>query len=339
MRLPKTPRCLIATAKFYPHSYKRIGGVVKMHYKATIASTVSILLFLTSCSQFRKTAPTMGGEPPLTGGEGIALVNELQGAFEKVPDVDPKLCQYTIPQHQEMQSEPYARYLHEGKKQNQFVCIRYKTPTSVSQVIDHMEAGFDLSDLYCDTFFRRIAAHSNQRRFARGLVNDAGAAISAVLGLAKVTSPVVGGVGAGFGLADSSFRNYDDSFLVSPDLSTLQTRVYTEQDKFRAAAMARKDIKRFSTANSVILRYANFCSFTGMRGLINRSLNTSSEDPVETLKRFAGYASAYIKAARAVREAAAGNSEDLLSNGEPTQPNYYDQSAYATVTDPIPAVR
>ncbi len=285
-----------------------------MQYKFATLLSVALVTSLASCGQFRKSTPTMGGEAPLTGGEGIALINELQGAFKKVPDSDPNLCKYTIPQRYEMQSEPYSRYIRGGDPQVHFVCIEYKNPASDAEIFKHMEAGFGLSDLYCDIFFRRIAAHSSQRKFARGLVNDAGAAVSAILGLAKVTSPVVGGVGAGFGLADSSFRNYDDSFLVSPDLSTLQTRVYTEQDKFRTSSMSRKDIKHYSTANSIILRYANFCSYTGMRGLINKSLNTASEDPMETLKRFAGYASAYIKASRAVRDAAVGNSTDPVNN-------------------------
>jgi hypothetical protein len=285
-----------------------------MQHKSVLMVSIAIVVSLASCSQFRRTAPTMGGEAPLTGGEGIALVNELQNAFTKVPSVDPNLCEYTVPQHQGIQSEPYRRYLKKGAKQNQFVCIQYRKPTNDAEVMAHMDAGFDLTDLYCDTFFRRISEHSNQRRFARGLVNDVGAAVTAVLGLTKVTSPIVGGVGAGFGLADSSFRNYDDSFLVSADLATLQTRVYTEQDTFREKAMARKDIKRFSHANSIILRYANFCSYTGMRGLINKSLNNSSEDFATSAARFAAIAIAAMKAATAVRDAGLDNTTDPAGN-------------------------
>lgn len=295
-----------------------------------VLPVLAMALMLSGCDQFRKHPPTMGADPPLSGGEGIALVNELQSAFEVVTIVpassgtdaagnnvqrsDPQLCDYTRPQHQESQSRSYAKYGDDGGRRPQhFKCIRYKSATA-AQARSHMEAGFALTDLYCDIYFRRISEHSNQRRFGRGLVNDVGAAITAVLGLAKASSPVVGGIGAGFGLADSSFRNYEDAFLVSADLSTLQTKVYSEQDKFREAAAKRTDVKSYAQANSLILRYANYCSYVGMRGLINASLAETTEDLPTAMERMTGYITGAIKAAKDIRAAGLPNTGDETSN-------------------------
>ncbi len=281
--------------------------------RSIVPSAVAIVFILSSCSQLRKKPPTMGADAPLTGGEGIALVNELQDAFIVSTSNSSQICEYTLPQHQEAQTRPYEKYVKEGHPPKQFKCIRYKAAT-VAQAQAHMETGFALTDLYCDIYFRRISEHSNQRRFARGVVNDVGAAITAVLGLTKVISPVVGGVGAGFGLVDSSFRNYDDAFLVSADLPLLQAKVYSEQAKFRELAEKRTDIKRYSQANSMILRYANFCSYTGMRGLINSSLSQTTEDPPSAMDRMTQYITTAIKSAKQISDAQNGDTADGIDN-------------------------
>lgn len=262
----------------------------------------------TSCGQYRNHPPTMGADPPLTGAEGIALANQLQSAFEIIPfetgageESRPSLCTYTLPQHQESESLSYRRYANKGVPK-QFICIRYKAHATQDDIRDHIEAGFALTDLYCDIYFRRISQHSNQRRFARGVVNDVGAAITAVLGLAKVASPVTGGFGAGVGLIDSSFRNYDDAFLVAADLSTLQSKVFSEQEQFKTLIEKRTDVTRYTQANSIILRYANYCSYTGMRGLINSSLAETTGGPT-AIERMTGYITSAIAAAKTIRAA------------------------------------
>lgn len=238
-----------------------------------------LMISLPSCSIYHNRPPTMGADPPLTGGEGIALINELQSAFVVVhtPNVAGSWsgCEDTMPSHQEFESAPYHRHVKsEGPKP--FQCVIYKPNPSPIEVQNHLEAGLALTDLYCDIYFRRISQHSSERRFSRGLVNDVGAAVTAILGLSKVSSPLTGGIGAGFGLADSSFRNYDDAFLISADISTLQSKVYVEQQKFRSTMKSKSPMTRYGQANSAILQYANFCSYTGMRGIINASLSQTT---------------------------------------------------------------
>ncbi len=142
----------------------------------------------------------------------------------------------------------------------------------------YLDAGFALSDYYCDLFFRDADESQRRRRFGRAFTNDAGTAISTILGLANAGQNVVTGVAAGFGFGDNLWRNYDDAFVVAPDLSNVQALVSAAQDNFRGKTLGKDakgvDIelpKTYGKAQSVIMRYANLCSTLGMRALLSQS--------------------------------------------------------------------
>jgi len=137
----------------------------------------------------------------------------------------------------------------------------------------YLGAGFALSDIYCAGFFTKTDEAYRRRRFGRTLTNDVGTAMTTVLGLAKAGEGIVTGVAAAVGLADSAWRNYDDSFVVSPDLSNVQSLVFAAQDNFRARTLAPRAAlpADYGTAQSVILRYSNLCSFLGMKALLDQS--------------------------------------------------------------------
>lgn len=137
----------------------------------------------------------------------------------------------------------------------------------------YLGAGFALSDIYCSRYFVKTDESYRRRRFGRTVTNDVGTAMATILGLAKAGTNVVTGVAAAVGLADSSWRNYDDSFLISPDLSNVQGLVFAAQDNFRARTLSNDETlpSDYGTAQSVILRYANLCSYLGMKSLLDRA--------------------------------------------------------------------
>lgn len=150
----------------------------------------------------------------------------------------------------------------------------------------YLGAGFALSDVYCTRFFVKTDEAYRRRRFGRTLTNDVGTVMTTVLGLANAGEKVVTGLAGAVGFADSAWRNYDDSFVVSPDLSNIQSLVFAAQDNFRARSLAKEAVlpADYGTAQSIILRYANICSFLGMKGLLDQSaakqkndLNTDTE--------------------------------------------------------------
>lgn len=194
-------------------------------------------------------------------------------------DVLRELCDLLVPSYQEGSSKQLSRY-GKGKGPYDKECYVYKEPAD-GEPSSYLHSGMALTDYYCDIFFDRIAQRSAKRQFARGSVNDVGTAVSAVLGLASAGSAVTGGIGAGFGLIDSGIQNYDQAFLVDADLPALQKLVRSEQDRIRNAIFDGDktngtEPKTFQQAAIQIMRYANTCSFTGMRGLLTQTMIESA---------------------------------------------------------------
>jgi hypothetical protein len=142
-----------------------------------------------------------------------------------------------------------------------------------------IDAGTTLSDLYCDRFFRAVNQASRKRQFARGATNDAGGAIAAVLGLVKAGSGITGGTAAGFSFLDSTFRNYDESFLVDANIAKMRRLVLAAQDDMKLEMDTNKPSNVFRAETSII-RYSSLCSFLGMQELLDSSI----EDKIEKIE-------------------------------------------------------
>ncbi|HZG09476.1 MAG TPA: hypothetical protein VEZ70_10910 [Allosphingosinicella sp.] len=150
-----------------------------------------------------------------------------------------------------------------------------------SEMREYLSAGFALSDIYCDIFFRDADESQRRRKYGRGATNDVGTAITAVLGLANAGQSLVTGVATSFGLADNLWRNYDEAFVVGPSLANVRSLVLAAQDNFREVTLGARATNPltndYGTAQSVILRYANLCSTLGMQDLLNRSADRQRE--------------------------------------------------------------
>lgn len=188
-----------------------------------------------------------------------------------------ELCRTLLPSYQESGSKQLRKYK-DGSSPYDKACYVYKDVEADGKgPINYLNSGMALTDYYCDIFFDRISERTAKRQFSRGTVNDVGAAVSAVLGLASAGSGVTGGIGAGFGLLDSGIQNYDQAFVVDADLPALQKLVRAEQEKLRSNTFDDDKEngttpKSYQEAAIQIMRYANTCSFTGMRGLLTQSM-------------------------------------------------------------------
>lgn len=146
-----------------------------------------------------------------------------------------------------------------------------RSDVQVAEMAPYLTSGFALTDYYCEQFFLDADESQRRRRFGRALTNDVGTAVSTVLGLANAGQNVVTGAAASFGLGDNLWRNYDDAFVVAPDLSNVKVLVYAAQDNFRQKTFSEALPKEFGTAQTVILRYAHLCSTLGMRSLLSQA--------------------------------------------------------------------
>ena len=257
------------------------------------------LISLAGCNQIQGLRTSISALPPEVGGdvEERALQSALSAAYTK--------CETDAKSPAEGNSDrATSKISPAGGEKKRRVCVQYKEnigklrvgdslfydndgrlavrdekdKTSLPDSREHVEkiiafanAGMTLSDLYCDRFFREANLSSRKRRFTRGLSNDVGGAIATAMGLAKVASGIVGGVAGGFAFADSSFRNYDESFMVDADLSKMRRLVLSAQDNMKLEIRKAPPEAIFG-AESKIIRYAGLCSFLGMKDLLNESV-------------------------------------------------------------------
>lgn len=263
-----------------------------------IVFTISMLA-LAGCNQIQGLRTNISAFPPEVGDnvEELALQSALRAAYEdceQVARLSPGIEGQVTPK------KPVI-FAIDGKEKSR--CVRYDVEVSgvragdkifytngistpsvetestipknkhdgMERIIGFTNAGMTLSDLYCDRFFREANLSSRKRRFTRGLSNDVGGAIATALGLARVASGVVGGVAGGFAFADSSLRNYDESFMVDADLSKMRRLVLSAQDNMKLG-IQKNPPETIYGAESKVIRYAGLCSFLGMKDLLNESV-------------------------------------------------------------------
>jgi hypothetical protein len=142
------------------------------------------------------------------------------------------------------------------------------TPNA-ADIATYLNAGYTLTDIYCDRFFRAASESRQRRAYSRTLFNDVGAAMSAALGLSGASPDVIAGVATATGLSDSAWQNYDRSFVVAPELGQVRLLVLSAQDEFRRTNATPNNLY---AAQSMIVRYAGLCSYVGMQGLLTDSL-------------------------------------------------------------------
>ncbi len=244
----------------------------------------------------------LSAPPPSTHREEEALIGNLFAAYEPCrPSPNPMA---TGTSHR--QGEDRAG-----------TCVVFKYKDSDEDGVPRfLLAGLTLSDYYCDKFFRETNQSARHRRFSRGVANDAGGVVSAVLGLVKAGSVATGAAGAGFAAIDSSFRNYDDSFLVTPDLATMRRLVLAAQDDMKANIVGLPP-KSFPAAESAILRYAGLCSFLGMQDLLNASIGKSTKELDDKNAKTAGTQAGAGKGTTPKRAAAHAGAAGKGGHGKP----------------------
>lgn len=222
------------------------------------------ILVLAGCGQFRSLQTGLSAPPPVTEQEGAVLVETLRLAYQPCPTPTAT-------------PTPAATSTPAGPAPAPPDCRVFKVPVAEDGgVRQFTEAGLTLSDLYCDRFFRSTNTSARRRRFARGAFNDAGALVAAALRFASAGQSALALSTAGFNATDSSFRNYDESFMVSADLSRVRRLVLAAQDAMKLSIRASQP-QSYYAAQSSILRYAGLCSFLGMQDLLNASVTEAIE--------------------------------------------------------------
>jgi hypothetical protein len=257
-----------------------------MRYRPLIGA-----LLLSACTSPERLRPDVEAWQPPSRLEEIAYINALRDAFIFIPATADPLCHdgsgtgyfrpslsQGLPEHQRGQEQ--ARRADSSRPADDpgtGVCVSYKPSPQPPEIRRYLEAGFGLSDVYCQRYFVVATQSRLKRRFARNAFSSVDTLVGSILSLTAVGATATGIVNGAFGLVDSTFQNVDDSFLVAADLENVRSLVQAAQDAYRAEAVRAQALATsYPAARSVIERYAGICSYTGMRRLVNASVNAQS---------------------------------------------------------------
>ena len=237
---------------------------------------------LTACTSVERLRPDLAARVLPSRLDEIAYINALRQAFVYEPSGDDAVCydgaelrhfrprlEQGRPDHQRQQESLVGAY-----------CVSYRQlapEERTNAVTRYLEAGFGLTDIYCQRYFTIAAEAAQQRHFQRNSFSALDALVGAVLGFANSGQTASSIVNAGFEAIDTTYQNVETAFMVAPDLANVRDLVHAAQEDFRARAYASLP-NSYESARAVIERYAGHCSFTGMRQLVNDSVTTATRE-------------------------------------------------------------
>lgn len=150
----------------------------------------------------------------------------------------------------------------------------------------YLGTGITYSHLLCKDYFDKLTWTKAHRDFAKKETNLTAGLASAVMGLAKASSSAVAGTGALFSFGEASFDSYDESFIVSPDISNLERLVKEKQQeeetilykKLNAISGKWPDkIETLDQAERSLNGYIFHCTANGIRNLLDDSVQQKAD--------------------------------------------------------------
>lgn len=150
-------------------------------------------------------------------------------------------------------------------------------PENLVVVRHYLKSGVALGDIYCNRYFDDISRYSKHQKFFRSQANDTGGFITALMTIFKASATTIGASSAFFTVLDSTAQNYDFAYIVAPDLERVRRLVQNTQESMY---QDQKDkIVDYYDAQRFLVRYANNCTFNGIRSLINEAVDNNARDP------------------------------------------------------------
>lgn len=158
---------------------------------------------------------------------------------------------------------------------------------SDTTVRKYLGAGITYSHLLCKDYFDKLTFTKAHRDFAKKGTNLTAGLASSLMGLANASTAVVAGTGALFSFGEASFDSYNESFIVSPDLSTLERLVKEKQQEeeailykmLNASSGSWPDrIQTLDQAERALSRYIFHCTANGIRILLDSSVQQKANE-------------------------------------------------------------
>lgn len=249
------------------------------------------------CSTIEPLRPDMEARPVPSRLDEIAYINGMRRALEySRPEQTPVGC------YQGDKLKPFNPKFTQGYREFDEAaehtkvqansCLTFKESSgnsTASKIEEYLANGYGLVDLYCSRFFI-IAGETRQvRKLQKDSATSVSTLVQGVLHAIGATEHALTSATLGFGLIDSTYKNIDAAFVITPEHETLIHLVQTAQSAYRTQSRATAALT-FPEARSRIERYASMCTFDGMQQLVNASLNESSKQLTKEKKNQAGEA-------------------------------------------------
>lgn len=195
--------------------------------KIFIASTVLSTLILSGCNGFNKF--TKNAQAPYTINH-ILISSEIDSSNKPVDLLEVQRQVYLDSYKQALKAEHPNLDLDFLKKESRDITTKIEAITEASQTESIKgEAnkkmflnGTQYAQLLCGKYMQELDASIANRRYASQQVDIVGGAISAALGIADVSSKVVGGSALGFSSLNSSMKAYENAYVFSPDIEQVK---------------------------------------------------------------------------------------------------------------------
>lgn len=237
--------------------------------------------------------PNIAAKPLPTQIDEQADINILRSAYQPVKDA-------TVHSFCEKDKE---RNKSAKLSSNGDGCFEYKNLTTDTNgkldvkgkttIKNYLNAGFALTDIYCEQYFAGKDKAVAIRKFSDDTTVNVGSLINAILnatpasGLAKIAA------GGSITLLHQGLQSYDTAFTVNPDLSKVRALVKAAQSQYRENVFYVINSKpktdsepkkeaplpdSYQAAQSKILAYAGYCSYSGMKYLVENAIDNNTND-------------------------------------------------------------
>lgn len=246
---------------------------------------IGLLLSTAACTAVEPLRPDMEARPVPSRLDEIAYINGLRQAYasDKPNASAPCYIGAKLRPFRPKFVQGYRETDNDAEQLSQTSCVRFKESEADQNsgqarlIQDYLDNGFGLTDLYCSRFIMVAAEERQSRRLQRNTASAVDALVGVVLNAVSAGADALAVANGGFEAIDATYNNIDDAFVITPDKESLVRLIQNAQDAYRKQARDTPP-RSFAEARSKVERYASFCTYDGMRALVNSSVQLAAQN-------------------------------------------------------------
>lgn len=148
---------------------------------------------------------------------------------------------------------------------------RSSDPAEISK---WLRSGFSLANIYCAEYFEGLTQRQAKLNYTKAQTNIIGGLASGTLGIFEAPASTIATVAASFAAIGASLDSVNSNFLLAPNIEGVKSLVENAQGSIQTQSMA-ATYPDFATAQSVLVRYVELCTFGGVKRLIDESVKNA----------------------------------------------------------------